>query len=162
MSITTALKARRDALGEREAGFTLIELLIVVLIIGILAAIAIPVYLGVQNGAKDSGVKSDLVAAKTAITALQADNSGAPLTAFATNNSKTALTATGTVNGTAKDLVTYGFSESANTSTIAMTIGSGTANTGKWCLIGTSATKKTFVVTSGTSVVEGSACPTNY
>lgn len=42
-----------------EDGFTLIELLIVIVIIGVLAAIAIPVFLNQQNAAHDATVKSD-------------------------------------------------------------------------------------------------------
>ncbi|GMA91138.1 type IV pilin protein [Homoserinibacter gongjuensis] len=75
--IMKALGAKREQLAKKDEGFTLIELLVVVIIIGILAAIAIPVYIGVQNSAKDSAVKSDLGNAKTAVVAYFTQNSGA-------------------------------------------------------------------------------------
>jgi len=50
----------RKSMEEKDQGFTLIELLVVMIIIGILAAIAIPVFLNQRKKAVDSSMKSDL------------------------------------------------------------------------------------------------------
>ncbi|HXW34273.1 MAG TPA: prepilin-type N-terminal cleavage/methylation domain-containing protein [Acidimicrobiales bacterium] len=53
-----------------EAGFTLIELMVVLLIIAILLAIAIPTFLGVTNAANDRAAQSNLTNALTEMKAL--------------------------------------------------------------------------------------------
>jgi type IV pilus assembly protein PilA len=64
----------RKAMEERDEGFTLIELLVVVIIIGILAAIAIPVFLNQRKKAHDAAAKSDLKALATAEESYLVDN----------------------------------------------------------------------------------------
>ena len=68
----------REKRARGEKGFTLIELLVVVVIIGILIAIAIPLYLNYTKGANDKAAASDLRAAVSVMEQCNTDNNSYP------------------------------------------------------------------------------------
>lgn len=60
-----------------EAGFTLVELLVVMLILGLLAAIAIPSFFNQRDKARDADAKESVRTAETAMETYATDNNGA-------------------------------------------------------------------------------------
>jgi prepilin-type N-terminal cleavage/methylation domain-containing protein len=102
-------RLRKMLANSKDKGFTLIELLVVIVIIGILAAIAIPVFLSQRAKAYDASAKSDVHTIATEMETVYTDTQAYPTAVTPTLNTATNVTTlsfpTGG-SGSTPDLVT--------------------------------------------------------
>jgi type IV pilus assembly protein PilA len=95
------LQAVRRERADGDRGFTLIELLVVVVIIGVLVAIATPLYLNYRKGAENKSAMADVRNAITAVEQYYSENGNVyPATLVGTLS--TALSFTAQTNGVAE------------------------------------------------------------
>ncbi len=139
----------RKAQEEREGGFTLIELLVVIIIIGILAAVAIPVYLNQRQKGYEAASRAELRMVATA------------------EETWATTSANGAYTNLESDLVTTGYNQSAafhntansgaNASALQVTVD--TTGT-KWCATAKHPSNNTTFAQSSESgvAVAGKTC----
>ncbi|RSM51806.1 pilus assembly protein PilA [Actinoplanes sp. ATCC 53533] len=122
---------------KQDEGFTLIELLVVVVIIGVLVAIAVPVYLNYRQGAADKSAQSDVRGAVSAIEQYYTNNGNTYPATIASTTGATSITLAAQTNGTAgtitlSDKTQLGYNYVAGPPTTYVLCGNNTGGSGKW------------------------------
>ena len=128
----------RKSAEEKDQGFTLIELLVVIIIIGILAAIAIPVFLNQRKKGWDAQAKSDLRNAATA--------------------QETYLTDFNTYTTSNANLTNEGWKQSPDVTTFTVISTRGTTGADSYCMSAVSRSTKVFYYDSAGGGVSATAC----
>jgi type IV pilus assembly protein PilA len=142
----------REKRANGDKGFTLIELLVVVVIIGILIAIAIPLYLNYRKGANDKSAQSDVRGAISTLEQCMSDNNSYP-TAYVSSDGTLTGCSGEKINVSSGTTLTYIPNTATGTPTSYDVLAKNDGgNSGYYC----------YASEAGGSVTKVSALPTGY
>jgi type IV pilus assembly protein PilA len=153
------IRGARQRRHEDDEGFTLIELLVVMIIIGILATIAIPVFLNQRKGGYNAAVKTDLANVANAFESAVVEKGGDYTLLFAAGKGKAGDSLASSGSLTVANLAAATVMEFSGTQNVNLTLGADITPL-SFCVYGENALNTgTFWVTSR---LKGGVLPGSY